>query len=186
MSQVTDGARRIRDPQPFNLSGGVVEVIGLAEFYRYLGVQLGYQQTPRGTVLAQAVERIENLFRSDLAPHQKLLALKRFELPRLSFLLRLVRFPQSELRRVDRNVRRCVRIAYCLPMSTEAAVVIAERTQTSRLRGGHHHHLDPRPLLRSVSRHNANPAKSARSHSQLPPACKCTVERGVGQTSRSR
>ena len=119
MSRILDGGRLVRDPQPFHLSDDLVEVIGLGDFYRYLGVREGYQPDIKSNLaLSQAIERIERLFKSSLTPDQKLIALRRFEMPRLTYLLRLRRFPQVELKKVDRTVRRCVRLAYRLPVRT--------------------------------------------------------------------
>jgi len=114
-----DGGRLVHDPRPFHLSNDLVEVIALGEFYRYLGVREGYQPDVKSNLaLSQAVERIEKRCKSSLTPNQKLLALKRSEVPRLTYLLRLRRFPQAELKKLDRVVRRCVRIAYRLPVRT--------------------------------------------------------------------
>jgi len=94
-----DGGRLVHDPRPFHLSNDLVEVIALGEFYRYLGVREGYQPDVKSNLaLSQAVERIEKRCKSSLTPNQKLLALKRSEVPRLTYLLRLRRFPQAELK----------------------------------------------------------------------------------------
>ena len=77
---------------------------------------MGYQITGRGeNVLSQTTTHCERLFLSPLTSFQKLLALKRYVIPRLLFQLRIRKFFRRDLGRLDARIRTLVKAEFRLP-----------------------------------------------------------------------
>nr|BAC82601.1 reverse transcriptase [Ciona intestinalis] len=118
------GGRRVALEDPLLLNGVEIPLLRPGEHYKYLGAMTGVMSVPRtGSQLIKDFRaRLQRLFTSFLTPHQKLIALKRFLLPSLSFHLRVRPIARSELIALDRRVRECLRVAFRLTKPSCQAV----------------------------------------------------------------
>lgn len=109
-------SRMVKDDAPFRLGGGQVPVLDQGAFWRYLGKSMGYQTTERGTAVLDSLKsQIELLFGSRLTSFQKLLALKKFLLPKAFFHLRIRHFFRRSLNQLDARIRALLKTEFRLP-----------------------------------------------------------------------
>ena len=116
------GARCRTDTQALPFCNGEIKMLSPGEFYKYLGANTGhFMPCSNSTLVTRTHDQILRLFVTPLLPGQKLLALKRFIIPALRFHLRVRPFTQKDLGMLDRTIRRCVRLAYRLPINANTA-----------------------------------------------------------------
>jgi hypothetical protein len=101
--------------------------LGLQESYKYLGTPQGFKvdQTPH-ELLETLVEQSKILFKSFLAPWQKIDAYLLFIYPRLQFLIRACRIPISSLAHFDNKVRPFLKAMIALPPNAANHYTYAE------------------------------------------------------------
>ena len=100
--------------------------------YRYLGAEAGTRIPFSSKEYTKEIEGyVLKLFHSKLTAKQKVIALKRFVLPKMTHQLRSRPFSQEHLQSLDKCIRKCVRKAYNLPPDTTQGFF-----HTNHARGG--------------------------------------------------
>ena len=110
--------------EPLRLGGVRVPILAQGRFYKYLGARAGHRLPFSDIGLVDKIkEQVRRLFASLLTPKQKIVALKRFILPRVTYHLRVRPFSQEHLVGLDRTIRESIRKSSRLPPSCCSAFI---------------------------------------------------------------
>lgn len=114
LSVKTDSHGHLRgDSVELTLDGDVIPSLSIAEGYTYLGIGDGFNHAQHrgsmGPVLQEMKRMMSAIFRSSLAPWQKMKALKTYVYPKADYLLRHVRAYKTQLDSVDSALARGLR-----------------------------------------------------------------------------
>ncbi|KRZ00723.1 Retrovirus-related Pol polyprotein from type-2 retrotransposable element R2DM [Trichinella zimbabwensis] len=123
--------RAVVNAATFTISGEQIPALVHGDSYRYLGVAagLGKPQTPF-SLLRENLREAELIFRSKLAPWQKMDAYRTYVLPRLTFQLTIAKFHniKQSAGEYDRAILRLVKRCFQLPVETSTDFVRAPRS----------------------------------------------------------
>lgn len=114
LSVKTDAHGHLRDDHvELTLDGGITPSLGISECYTYLGVGDGFNHAKHrgsmGPVLHHMKCMMAAIFRSSLAPWQKMKAIKTYVYPKADYLLRHVRAYKTQMDSVDSALARGLR-----------------------------------------------------------------------------
>ena len=114
------------DPTPFlSLAGGTLPTVPISQGYKYLGVTISARERD-STPEELLVRGLNQLTRAPLKPQQRLYMLRVHLLPKLHHRLVLSRSRGGVLRRLDKLVRRRVRLWTKLPHDTTNSYIHAD------------------------------------------------------------
>ncbi|KAG8237131.1 hypothetical protein J437_LFUL017008 [Ladona fulva] len=112
----TQGKRRIL-PTAFTIQNGEIRALGEGEAFRYLGAPKGWKIKTTPTEMLRTLEKdLDALKGSQLAPWQRLDAVRTFLLPRLDFHLRIAEFSKSALANIERKLIVAARDGLTIPV----------------------------------------------------------------------
>ncbi|CAI5710576.1 unnamed protein product [Hyaloperonospora brassicae] len=114
LSVKTDTHGHLRDDQvELTLDGDIIPSLKISEGYTYLGIGDGFNHAKHrgsmGPVLQDMKRMMTPIFRSSLAPWQKMKAIKTYVYPKADYLLRHVRAYKTQLDSVDSALARGLR-----------------------------------------------------------------------------
>ncbi|KRZ94325.1 Retrovirus-related Pol polyprotein from type-2 retrotransposable element R2DM, partial [Trichinella sp. T8] len=122
--------RAVVNAATFTISGEEIPALVHGDTFRYLGVAagLGKPQTPF-SLLRENLREAELIFRSKLAPWQKMDAYRSYVLPRLTFQLMIAKFNniKQSAGQYDRAILRLVKRCFQLPVETSTDFIRAPR-----------------------------------------------------------
>jgi len=100
----------------------IIPTISIYDSYKYLGISDGFDPSKRrlqlGPLLRELTKDATTIFKSELAPWQKIKALKTYIYSRLDYPFRNLRPLQQQLAAIDSHITRLIRHCLKLPIGT--------------------------------------------------------------------
>lgn len=121
LSIVADQKRKttfVDKSQNIAIDGVDMPSMSATDWYKYLGVRVGCKGTPKGEYLDELMVLLERVSRAPLKPHQRIYTLKTHVLPRFQHRLMFEKVTDKCLKRLDIEIRKCVRSWLKLPKDT--------------------------------------------------------------------
>ncbi|GFY67091.1 retrovirus-related Pol polyprotein from type-2 retrotransposable element R2DM, partial [Trichonephila inaurata madagascariensis] len=111
----------------FQIKGQALKKLGDADYYKYLGKPVGFFLMKNFRTVNEALALLQKVATSNLAPWQKLDAMKTFFFPSLSFSMRTAQVEKTGWRQVDIAVAKEVKNILNLPERATNHYLLADR-----------------------------------------------------------
>ncbi|GFT18733.1 retrovirus-related Pol polyprotein from type-1 retrotransposable element R2 [Trichonephila clavipes] len=113
---------------PFQLNGRELRILGEGDHYKYLGKPVGFFLMKSFKTVNEALSLLQKIATSQLAPWQKLDAIKTFFFPSLCFSMRTAQVGKTGWRKVDTAVAKEVKNILSVPERATNYYIQADRS----------------------------------------------------------
>ncbi|GFT18739.1 retrovirus-related Pol polyprotein from type-1 retrotransposable element R2 [Trichonephila clavipes] len=116
-------------PSVLTVCGAPIKTLSDGDFYKYLGKPVGFSIRKDGTNINDAIIDGHKIATSQLAPWQKLDALKSFFFPSLNFAMRTGQFQKTDWIRVEESITKEVKEILALPLKASCSYLFGDSKQ---------------------------------------------------------